>query len=53
MGISISLKVSAIRERPVQRYSKAFGLGAEGQDFIVEIDFHLTFNFLVVKMEGC
>ena len=32
------LKVSAIRERPVQRYSEVFGLGAEGQDFIVAVD---------------
>jgi len=47
------LKVSAIRERPVQRYSEVFGLGAEGQGFIVEVDFHLTFGFLVVKVEDC
>ena len=33
------LKVTAIRERPVQRYSDLFDLGAEGQDFGVEVDF--------------
>ena len=46
------LKVSAIRERPVQRYSEVFGLGAEGQGFVVVVDFQLTFNILV-KVEGC
>ena len=45
--------MSAIRERPVQRYSEIFGLGAEGQGFVVEVDFHLMFSFLVVKVEGC
>jgi len=39
--------------RRVQRYSEVFGLGAEGQDFVVAVDFKLTFSFLVVKMEGC
>jgi len=43
----------AMRERPVQHYSKVFGLGAEGQGFVVEVDFKLTFDFLVVEMEGC
>jgi len=33
------LEVSAIHERPVQRYSAVFGLGEEGQDFVVENDF--------------
>ena len=42
-----------IRERPVQGYSEEFGLGAEGQGFVVEVDFHLTFSILVVKVEGC
>jgi len=46
-------KVSAILERPVQHYSEVFGLGAEGQGFVVVFDFKLTFSFLVVKMEGC
>ena len=32
-------KVPAIRERSVQRYSEVFGIGAEGQDFIVVVDF--------------
>ena len=32
-------KVSAVRERPVQRYSEVFGLGAERQCFVVEVDF--------------
>jgi len=45
--------VSAIHERPVQRYSVVFGLGAEGQVFIVVFDFELMFSFLVGKMEGC
>ena len=43
--------VSAVRERPVQRYSEVFGLGAEGQGFVVEVDFQLTFGFLVVEMK--
>jgi len=47
------LKVSTIRERPVQRYSDIFRLGPEGQRFVVEVDFQLTFNFLVVEMEDC
>ena len=47
------LEVSAISERPVQRYSEVFGLEAEGQDFVDEVDFQLTFGFLDVKMEGC
>jgi len=46
-------KVSAVRERPVQCYSEVFGLGAEGQGFVVEVDFHLTLSFLVVEMEDC
>ena len=46
-------QVLAIREQPVQRYSEVFGLGAEGQDFTVVVDFHLTFSFLVVEAEGC
>jgi len=25
----------------------------EGQGFVGEIDFHLTFSFLVFKVEGC
>ena len=44
--------MSAIRERPVQRNSEVFGLGAEGKGFAVEVDFQLTFSFLVVEMEG-
>jgi len=47
------LTVLTIRERPVQRYSEVFGLGVEGQGFVVEVDFQLTFSFLVVKMEEC
>jgi len=43
--------VSAIRERPVQRYSEVFGFGAEGQEFVVEVDFQLTFGFLFVEIE--
>jgi len=38
-GVSKCLKVSAIRERPAQRYSEVFGLGAEGQGFVVVLDF--------------
>jgi len=45
--------VSAVRERPVQRYSEVFRLGAEGQVFVVVFDFKLTFSFLVVEVEGC
>ena len=47
------LKVMAVRERPVQRYSKVFGFGAEGQGFPVAFDITLTFNFLAVEVEGC
>ena len=43
----------AIQERPVQRYSEVFGLGAEGQGFVVEVDFQLMLRFLVVEMEDC
>ena len=43
----------AVRECPVQRYSEAFGFGAEGQGFVVVVDFQLTFSFLVVEMEDC
>ena len=39
--------MSAVSARPVQRYSEVFGLGAEGQAFVVEVDFQLTFGFLV------
>ena len=42
-----------VREWPVQRYSEVFGLGAEGQGFAVEVEFQLTFGFLVVEMEDC
>jgi len=44
-------KVSAIHERPVQRYSEVFGLGAEGQGFVVVVNFKLTFSFLVVEVD--
>jgi len=37
----------------VQRYSEVFGLGAEGQGLVVEVDFQLTFGFLVVETEVC
>ena len=47
------LKVSVIRERPVQCNSEVLGLGAEGQGFFVAVDFKITFSFLVVKVEGC
>ena len=43
----------AIRERPVQRYSEVCWFGAEGQSFVVEVDFQLTFSFLVGEMEDC
>ena len=42
--------MSAIRERPVKRYSEVFGLREEGQGFVVEVDFQLTFGFLVVEI---
>jgi len=44
--------VSATRERPVQRYSEVFGFGAEGQGFVVEVDFQFTFSFLVVEVDN-
>ena len=43
--------MSAVRERVVQRNSEVFGLGAEGQGFVVVVDFHLMLSFLVVEME--
>jgi len=49
----ITLKVSATRKQPVQRCTEVFGIGEEGQGFVVEVDFQLTFSFLVVEMEGC
>ena len=39
--------MSAIRERLVQRYRY---LGSQG--FIAEVEFYITFSFLVVKVEG-
>jgi len=33
--------------RHAQRYSEAFGFTAEAQGFVVEVDFQLTFGFLV------
>jgi len=45
--------MSATREQPVQHYSEVFELGAEGQGFVIEVDFHLTFSFLVLDVEGC
>jgi len=48
-----SCEVTQGVRRPVQRYSEVVGLGAEGQDFVVEVDFQLTFGFLVVEMEDC
>jgi len=36
------------RERPAQVYSKIFGLDAKWQDFVFEVDFQLTFSFLVI-----
>ena len=43
--------MSAICDRPVQRYSEVFGLGAEGQGFVVVFDLKLMFS-LLVKVEG-
>jgi len=45
--------MSVVHERPVQHYSEVFRLGAEGQGFVVEVDFQLKFGFLVVDMEDC
>ena len=53
MLASCEVTRGVVRERPVPRYSKVFGLRAEGQGFVVEIDFQLTFGFLVVEMEDC
>jgi len=41
--------VSAICEGPVQRYSEVVGLGAEGQGFVIEVDFQLTLSFLLLR----
>jgi len=43
--------VSAIRDGPVQRYSEVYGLGVEGLGSVVEVDFQLSFGFLVGEME--
>ena len=40
--------MSAIRERPVQRYSEVFGLGAEERGFVVEVDFQLILACLLL-----
>ena len=45
--------MSAVCERPVQRYPEVFGLRRERQGFVVEVDFQLTFGFLVVEREDC
>jgi len=42
-----------VRERPVQGYSEIFGLGTEGQSFVVVVNFQLTLSFLVVEIEDC
>jgi len=47
------VRCQKIRKQPVQRYSEVFELGAKGQGFVIEVDFHLTFSFLVVNVEGC
>ena len=39
--------MSAIRERPVQRYSEVCGFGTAGQGFVVVFDFKLTFSLLL------
>jgi len=36
-----------------QRYSEGFRLEVEGQGVVNEVDFELTFSFLVVKVAGC
>jgi len=45
------LEVSAIRERPIHRYSEVDGLGEKGQGLVVMVDFYLTFSFLDVEVE--
>ena len=42
-----------MRERPVQRYSEVFGLGAEGQGFVFVVELELTLSFLVDKVKSC
>jgi len=37
------LEMSAIGERPVQRYSEVFGFGAEGQGFVIVVDIRSRF----------
>jgi len=41
--------VSAIREGPVQRRSKVFGLGAEEQGFVAEVDFQSRLASLLLR----
>jgi len=43
--------VSAVREQPVQHSFEESGFGAEGQGFVVVVDFQLTFIFLVVEVK--
>ena len=43
----------AIGEQPVQFYSEVFGLGVEGQGFVIVFDFKLTLCLLVAKVEDC
>jgi len=40
------------RDRPVQRYSEVFELGADGQGFVIEVGFQLMFSFLEKMANG-
>jgi len=44
--------VSAIRERPVQRYSEVFGLRAEGQGFVVVFDLSSRLPSLLLRWKA-
>ena len=46
------LKVSAIRERPVQCYSEVFGLGAEGQGSLLYLTFSSRLASLLLKWKA-
>jgi len=45
-------QVSAIRERPVQRYSEVSGLKAEGQGFVVVFDLSSRLSSLLLRWKA-
>jgi len=44
--------MSATREQPVQHYSEVFELRAEGQGFVIEVDFHLRLASLFLTWKA-